>query len=88
MGTVAKALSLLNYFSLQRSEIGLSELARLSGMNKATVYRHMSELCAQGFAEQTQAGKSYRLGAEVLRLASLREAAVPLLSVAREMLAR
>ncbi|TNF59805.1 MAG: IclR family transcriptional regulator [Rhodobacteraceae bacterium] len=88
MGTVSKALSLLGYFSQTRPEIGLSDLARLSGMNKATVYRMMSELVEQGFAEQTFQGKSYRLGPEVLRLAALREAAVPLLSVAREMLAR
>jgi DNA-binding IclR family transcriptional regulator len=86
MGTVTKALSLLGYFSQTRPEIGLSDLARLSGMNKATVYRMMSELVEQGFAEQTVQGKSYRLGPEVLRLAALREAAVPLLSVAREML--
>lgn len=86
MGTVSKALSLLNYFSRQRPEIGLSELARLSRMNKATVYRHMSEMAAQGFVEQTETGKSYRLGAEILRLAALREAAVPLLEVARELL--
>lgn len=88
MGTVTKALSLLRYFSQTRPEIGLSDLARLSGMNKATVYRMMSELVDQGFAEQTRQGKSYRLGPEVLRLAALREAAVPLLSVAREMLAQ
>ena len=86
MGTVSKALSLLNYFSRQRPEIGLSDLARMSGMNKATVYRHMSEMAAQGIVEQTQTGKSYRLGAEVLRLAALREAAVPLLEVARAQL--
>lgn len=86
MGTVSKALSLLNYFSRQRPEIGLSDLARLSGTNKATVYRYMSELADQGIVEQTQTGKSYRLGAEVLRLAALREAAVPLLEMARSML--
>ncbi len=84
MGTVSNALSLLRFFSRQRPEIGLSDLARLSSMNKATVYRHMSDMTAQGFVEQTQTGKSYRLGAEVLRLAALREAAVPLLEVARD----
>ncbi|MCE8009243.1 IclR family transcriptional regulator [Aestuariivita sp.] len=88
MGTVSNALSLLGFFNLQRPEIGLSDLARLSGMNKATVYRHMSELALRGFVEKSHGGTSYRLGPEVLRLASLREAAVPLLSVAREMLAR
>ena len=78
MGTVAKALSLLNYFTADRPEIGLSELTRLSGMNKATVYRMMTELQESRFVEQTDGAKSYRLGTAVLRLSSLREAAVPL----------
>jgi DNA-binding IclR family transcriptional regulator len=86
MGTVTKALSLLTYFNNSRPEIGLSDLTRLSGMNKATVYRMMREMQDQGFVEQAGGGRAYRLGPEVLRLASLREAAVPLLSVSREVL--
>lgn len=86
MGTVSKALSLLGFFNHQRSEIGLSDLTRLSGMNKATVFRLMTELQAGGVVEQTQEGRAYRLGAEVLRLAALREAAVPVLSVSRALL--
>lgn len=88
MGTVSKALSLLGLFNHQRAEIGLSDLTRLSGMNKATVYRMMQELHAQGFVEQTGEGRAYRLGPEVLRLAALREAAVPILSVSRAALDR
>lgn len=88
MGTVSKALSLLGFFNHQRTEIGLSDLTRLSGMNKATVYRLMQELQAQGFVEQAGEGRAYRLGSEVLRLAALREAAVPMLSVSRDVLDR
>ncbi len=88
MGTVAKALSLLDLFSHARAEIGLSDIARLSGMNKATVYRLLSELQQQGFVEQTGAERAYRLGPEVLRLAALREVAVPLLTVSQEILDR
>lgn len=86
MGTVSKALSLLTYFNHGRTEIGLSDLTRLSGMNKATVYRLMSELQESGFVEQAGADRSYRLGPQVLRLAALREAAVPILSVSRRVL--
>jgi DNA-binding IclR family transcriptional regulator len=88
MGTVTKALSLLNLFTRNRPEIGLSDITRLCGMNKATVYRMLGELQAQGFVEQVGNDRAYRLGPEVLRLAALREAAVPLLSVSREVLAR
>lgn len=83
MGTVTKALSLLTFFDLGRTEIGLTDMTRLSGMNKATVYRMLSELQQMGFVEQVGNDRAYRLGPEVLRLAALREAAVPVLSVSR-----
>ncbi|SMR73031.1 transcriptional regulator, IclR family [Aliiroseovarius halocynthiae] len=78
MGTASKALSLLNYFSRSTPQIGLSDIARLSGMNKATVHRLMSELASHGFVEQVGAGREYRLGPAFLRLAALREKAVPM----------
>lgn len=87
MGTVTKALSLLGFFNHGRPEIGLSDMTRLSGMNKATVYRMMSELQAMGFVEQVENDRAYRLGPEVLRLAALREAAVPVLSVSQTVMA-
>lgn len=86
MGTVTKALTLLTYFSKSRPEIGLSDLARLSGQNKATTYRLLGELQAEGFVEQAGAGRAYRLGAAFLHYAALREAAVPLVSVAQGVL--
>ncbi len=88
MGTVAKAMSLLNLFTPSRTTIGLSELARLSGVNKATVYRLMQELQTANLVEQVGSERTYRLGAGILRLAALREAAVPILTLSREFLER
>ena len=86
MGTVSKALSLLTYFSRSRSLIGLSELSRLSGLNKATVHRLMNELQDGGFVEQAGTGREYRLGVAFLRYAALREAAVPMREVTLDVL--
>jgi len=77
MGTVSKALTLLSYFSRSRPAIGLSDMSRLSGLNKATTHRLLTELQDQGFVEQVGSGREYRLGPVFLRLAALREAAVP-----------
>ena len=77
MRTVDKALTLLDYFSDRRPAIGLSELARLAGMDKATVHRMATALANHGFLEQDPLTKSYRLGAGILRLARLREACFP-----------
>lgn len=82
MGTVSKALSLLTLFSRSRDRIGLSEMARLSNMNKATAHRLLSELQICGFVEQVGSGREYRLGPAFLRLAALREATVPMRDLA------
>ena len=77
MRTVEKALRLLDFFTDKRTEIGLSELAKLSGIDKATVLRMLSDMAECGFVEQKVDDKKWRLGAGVLRLARLREAAQP-----------
>lgn len=86
MPTVTKALSLLQHFSRARPLIGLSDMARLSGLNKATAHRMLTELQAAGFVEQAEAGREYRLGPALIRLAALREQAVPLRDVAADVL--
>ncbi len=88
MGTTSKALSLLEYFDRTQPVIGLSDLARLSGVNKATCFRLMSELVEHGLAEQITESREYRIGPAVLRLAALREAAVPLRDLAMPILQR
>jgi len=77
VGTVSKALDLLDLFSRAQPLIGLSDLSRQARVNKATCYRLMSELQSYGLVEQIGSGREYRLGPALLRLAALREAAVP-----------
>jgi DNA-binding IclR family transcriptional regulator len=88
MGTVAKALDLLDHFTRQRPCIGLSDMARLSGTNKATCFRLLSEMQAFGLVEQDPESRAYRLGPAVLRLSVLREAAVPMRDATRPVLDR
>jgi DNA-binding IclR family transcriptional regulator len=77
MGTVGKALDLLELFTPATPALGLSQLARLSGLNKATCHRLLTELASRGLVEQIGLAREYRIGPGVLRLASLREATVP-----------
>jgi DNA-binding IclR family transcriptional regulator len=88
MGTVAKALDLLGHFTRLRPCIGLSDMARLSGTNKATCFRLLSEMQAFGLVEQDPESRDYRLGPAVLRLSVLREAAVPMRDATRPVLDR
>lgn len=77
MGTVSKALELLDLFTRASPLIGLSDMARLAGLNKATCFRLLSELAEHGLVEQVGTAREYRLGPALLRLAALREAQVP-----------
>lgn len=88
MGTVGKALELLDYFTRARPQIGLSDFARLSGLNKATCHRLLTELQEFGFVEQAGLAREYRLGPAMLRLAALREAHVPMQEAAQPVLRR
>ena len=81
MGTITKALKLLNEFTSSRPEIGLSEFKKISNQDKATVYRHLNELQENGFVEQNTNTKNYRLGPAILRLASVRERTFPMREV-------
>jgi DNA-binding IclR family transcriptional regulator len=88
MGTVGKALDLLDLFTRSEPQQGLSQLARASGLNKATCHRLLTELESRGLLEQTGPAREYRLGPAVLRLSALREAAVPTREAAMPVLRR
>ncbi len=84
MKTVDKAMTVLDQFTVDRTEIGLSELARLAGLDKAATRRLLVALAAHGFVEQSGESRKYRLGHGFLRLARIREATVPLTRAAHE----
>lgn len=77
MSVVTKALSLLQHFSIDRAEIGLSELCRMTSHDKATTYRYLQALEQAGFVEKNQLTRAYRIGPAVLHLAQVRELTVP-----------
>lgn len=88
MRTVEKALRLLDLFTETRPSLGLSEVARAAGLDKATAQRMLADLGAAGLLEQDPDSRAWRLGAGLLRLARLREAAFPVASVLNPILAR
>ncbi|WP_292300165.1 helix-turn-helix domain-containing protein, partial [Mesorhizobium sp.] len=59
---MGKAVSLLELFTLQESEIGLSDLARRAGLDKATARRLLMALAAHRLIEQEPHSRRYRLG--------------------------
>ena len=77
MATVVNALRLLNFFSQQQPEIGLTRFKELSGFDKGTAHRHLQALKSLGYLEQNSVTKAYRLGPTIMRLAAIRENTFP-----------
>lgn len=82
MSTVGKALSLLDSLSQLNQEAGLTDIARLCDLDKATARRLLVELEKHGFVEQDLETRRYRIGSAPVRLARIREARYPFLRVA------
>lgn len=79
MGTVGKAVSLLDVLGSSGPESALADIARAAGFDKATTRRLLVSLIGHGLVEQDDSTRLYRLGAGIARLALMREAHFPFL---------
>lgn len=86
MQTVDKAMTLLGLFSEHLPEVGLSEMSRLAGFDKATTQRLLASLTKHAMLEKHPDTKKYRLGAGLLRLARVRESSYPIKAVVEPLL--
>ncbi len=71
LSSVATAIRLLNAFSEDEVEIGISALARRLALAKSTVHRLAVTLVAEGLLEQDRDSGKYRLGIVLFRLGAL-----------------
>jgi len=65
---VERALQILSSFDNEHPERGVSEIAQLLGLHKATAHRMMVTLSNCGYLERTSDGERYRLGLHVADL--------------------
>ncbi len=70
--SVDRALSILELFTPQKTEWGVSEIARALSLNKSTAFGLISTLEYKKYLEKGKDGVKYRLGLRVLDLSSAR----------------
>jgi DNA-binding IclR family transcriptional regulator len=70
--TVAKALTILNCFSTNESELSLKTLSEKTGLYKSRIMRLCGTLSAQGFLVKTSRA-TYELGPRVMILGKIYE---------------
>ena len=86
---LARAAAVLDAFGADTPELGVSELARRSGLAKSTAHRMVGELVRLGWLEQTGAKvrlglRLFELGQLVPRQRALKDAALPFMEDLRE----
>jgi IclR family KDG regulon transcriptional repressor len=81
---VERAMQILSAFDTERGDRGVSEIAQVTGLHKATTHRIMMTLLNGGFLERAPDGERFRLGLRVVELGlgalrglDLRQAAFP-----------
>jgi IclR family acetate operon transcriptional repressor len=64
-----RAVAILDAFSADRSELGVSEIARITGLSRSTVHRLLVTLRRHELVRQLPNSTDYALGPHLLRLA-------------------
>jgi len=86
ISSLARGLSILEAFDLDQPRMGITDLAKKTGLSKSTVYRFVQTLSSLGYIIPIAEGNRYALGPKVLGLGfsvlsslELREIAQPYL---------
>ncbi|MCW5770511.1 MAG: IclR family transcriptional regulator [Rhodospirillaceae bacterium] len=88
MKSVANVLSILRQFSHERPMLGVSEIGRALGIDKANVHRYLRTLVEHGFVRQDRATRRYALDFGIVELAGVQLGQMGLVDVARPHLTR
>jgi IclR family transcriptional regulator, acetate operon repressor len=81
-----RAVAILDTFSAERPELGVSEIARLTGLSRGTVHRLLTTLKRHELVRQMPNSRNYALGPHLLRLAQIAFAHVDLRNTARQVM--
>ncbi|GMA59902.1 IclR family transcriptional regulator [Alicyclobacillus fastidiosus] len=71
LSSLKNALHVLNCFTMDRPEKGITEIAEELGLSKSTVHRVMTTLAEEGFVRRDERTHRYRLGLSVLSLGGI-----------------
>jgi len=88
MTIIDKAMVVLRQFAGNARTLGVSDLSRTTGMDKASVHRLMKALARHHFVEQDPVTRRYELGLLAVELAGAKLRQMPLAEVAQPHLAR
>ena len=71
MNSIKNILEILNLFTVENPERSVTEMARLTGLNKSTVSRIAATLSSRQMLARVEVNQKYRLGRKILELANV-----------------
>lgn len=80
--TLGKGLDILGIFDDSHVELTVKDMAHLTGMSEASVYRYLETLRARGFITEAKRPGAYTLGLRILELGRLIQAQSSLTRIA------
>jgi IclR family acetate operon transcriptional repressor len=86
LGSVERAIALLEALAAAAGPLGTNELARRSGINASTVSRVLATLLESGFVEREPGGQRWQLGLRLVHLGNAALARLDLRDLARPLL--
>ncbi|MEW6263255.1 MAG: IclR family transcriptional regulator [Thermodesulfobacteriota bacterium] len=84
--TVARAIEILNCFTVERPELSLKELSEMTGLYKSRILRLCGTLVAHRYLTRLPGASGYGLGSRLLVLGKIYERTNTLASLARPIL--
>lgn len=69
--SLKKALDILECFSHEQPEIGITQISRMLGLNKSNVHNIVSTLETCGYMKQDEQTGKYRLGLKIMQLSHI-----------------
>jgi DNA-binding IclR family transcriptional regulator len=85
MSTLSKTLALLDFFGPDSLEVNAETVVEKTGLSKATVYRHVRDLCDAGLLTRVGSG-SYSLGPRIIELDWMMRQYDPILVAGRDLM--
>jgi len=82
VNSVDRSIDILFAFTLDRPELGISELSEILGMYKSTVFRILKTLEYRGLIMQNEENQKYRLGLKLLDLGNIAISQIEIRTVA------
>jgi IclR family acetate operon transcriptional repressor len=86
VGSVQRAIDVLDALADARTELGTNEIARRTGVNVSTISRLLSTLTAAGLVQHVPSTGRYRLGIRILQLAGAARESLDVRGIARPLL--